>query len=623
MHTYVGQEIGNYTVAELLGRGTFGSVYLAWHTLLKNRPVAIKLLHDLSLNDRQEQTRFLQEAQMLDLLKPHPFILPLYDAGISEGKPYLIMEYAPGGTLKDLLSRQISHVLSLDDALRIVTQIGQALQYAHEHAIIHRDVKPANMLFTANGDVLLADFGIALPLDAAKRTMQADAIGTPLYMAPEQFENRVSTQSDQYALACVLYEMVSGRPPFVAQTPLVLAYKHATEVAPLLRELNPSIPPLIEQAVRRALTKKREDRFPTLADFLLALQPVPSFSVRSTPVLQPQTQEGNVALFHEEVTAPVLTRGQADNVVVQGQVLFEQERYEEALECFWQAVQREPQNTLCVRLLGATLFLLSRFEEAHQQFEYALSLGEQSTQIYHMIGVTQHNLQQYEGALRAYEQALALDPNQVQLYLLKGSALEALARENEALITYFQALQLDPHLVEGYKKAGDVLTRNERYEEALPLYLAAYENDSSRGDMTLSFLLGNAYYNLRQYEEALLYYRCVAENEPHNATVFKNTGDVFFALERFIEALTAYEQVIRLLPDNALSYIDKGNMLYHLGYSQEALACYEQALHCDTNNAAAWYNVGLMQTCLGNGRQAQLAYKRARKLGFQMGDLPH
>ncbi len=267
-----GEQIAGYRVLTRLGCGGFGCVYLGQHPRLINRFVAIKVFTG-NVESEEEQARFLQEALLLDQLR-HPHILPILDIGIEEDRlrgslPYLITEYAPNGSLRDRLEA-IPGPLSPKEALPILSQVGKALQYAHEHDVVHCDLKPENILFTAQRQALLADFGIAAILSSAK-TKQGGLVGTLEYMAPEQFDDKVSTKSDQYALGCIAYELLTGQQPFSAHDRSALMYQHLS-VAPLPpRQLNPALPQHIDQAILKALAKDREDRYPDVAAFLAAL----------------------------------------------------------------------------------------------------------------------------------------------------------------------------------------------------------------------------------------------------------------------------------------------------------------------------------------------------------------
>jgi serine/threonine protein kinase len=210
---HIGQQIGNYRLVEQLDCGSFGCVYRAEHLILKTRSVAIKILH-AHLATQQKRESFFQEAELLEMLK-HPHILPILDVGIQDGFPYLVTEYCLEGSLHQRLKRQRPHLLPVQEAIAILNQVGQALQYVHEQHVVHRDLKPENILFNAKGEALLADFGIAKML-VTIGIQQGTITGTPPYMAPEQFHGTASKESDQYALGCIAYELLTGRRPFAA-----------------------------------------------------------------------------------------------------------------------------------------------------------------------------------------------------------------------------------------------------------------------------------------------------------------------------------------------------------------------------------------------------------------------
>ncbi|HCF87373.1 MAG TPA: hypothetical protein DEV72_19480 [Ktedonobacter sp.] len=225
--SFIGECFGNYRITAELGSGGFGKVYRGEHTILTERAVAIKMLH-AHLATPEERERFLQEARLLERLK-HPYILRILDVGIHEGFPYLVVEYAPRGSLRDLIKRFAPNLLPANMALNIFTQVGQALYYAHQQNIIHRDLKPENILFNAQGEALLADFGIATTLSTAS-IKYVTIIGTPAYMAPEQFQSSVSKESDQYSLGCIGYELFTGKRPFTATNFFAMGFDHLNKL---------------------------------------------------------------------------------------------------------------------------------------------------------------------------------------------------------------------------------------------------------------------------------------------------------------------------------------------------------------------------------------------------------
>jgi eukaryotic-like serine/threonine-protein kinase len=283
-----------YALEHELGHGGMATVYLA-RDLKHDRPVALKIIRP-ELSSRAGSERFQREIAFAARLQ-HPHILPLLDSGkVVVGGPmtllYYVMPYVEGQSLRERL-RQESR-LPLDEAMRIAHEAAQALQYAHEHGVIHRDVKPENLLLTSDGNTLVADFGIARALSGGddRLTETGLAIGTPQYMSPEQATaSEVDARTDQYSLACVVYEMLSGEPPFTGPTPQAVIAKSLNAPRPSLRLVRESVPAGLDSAVTRAVARDPMDRFPSVAAFAEAFgraaasvaSPVASSAPGSTP----------------------------------------------------------------------------------------------------------------------------------------------------------------------------------------------------------------------------------------------------------------------------------------------------------------------------------------------------
>jgi serine/threonine-protein kinase len=254
-----GQQVGAYALGRLLGQGGMSRVYLARDVRL-GRDVAVKVL-DAQLAERFGfRDRFLREARVAAALD-HPHIVPIYDVG-EHPLPYLVMPFVSGGSVQRTLGRA---PLPPDEAVSYATQVADALGYAHRHNVIHRDVKPANMLIHADGRVMLSDFGLAKIWDGTNAPAPArrpDA-GTPEYMAPEQVQGRSGTRSDLYALGVVLYLLLTGRLPFTGATEGEVMAAHVGHLPAAPRTLNARIPPALEAVVLRMLAKQPEDRYPT------------------------------------------------------------------------------------------------------------------------------------------------------------------------------------------------------------------------------------------------------------------------------------------------------------------------------------------------------------------------
>jgi serine/threonine protein kinase len=273
----IGKLIGDYRIAAIICNGPFSCVYRGEHQVHTERSAAIKLWHSIRLS-QQGQYHLLREARLLKLLK-HPHLLPILDIGVHENTPYQVTEYAPRGSLRDRISRQSSRSVPVQESLTILSQIGQALQYVHQRNIIHGNLKPENILFTASGDVLLTDFTIHILLDAAGDTFTHN-IGSARYLAPEQFQSIASKASDQYALGCIGYELFTGSVPFSAADFSTLGLKHAKESPPAPTQLNMLLPMHIEEAILKALAKQQDARHGSIKDFIAALGTASIFQAR-------------------------------------------------------------------------------------------------------------------------------------------------------------------------------------------------------------------------------------------------------------------------------------------------------------------------------------------------------
>jgi WD40 repeat protein len=261
----VGQQIGNYRIIRLLGTGGFAEVYLGQHVHL-NTLAAIKLLQ--ALLTTQESERFRTEAQIIAGLT-HPHIVRVLDFGIEDRAPFLVMDYAPNGTIRHRYP--LGSRLPLSLILDYVNQITGALQYAHNQKLVHRDVKPENLLIGRSQELLLSDFGTALTMQATMTQSVQEVAGTVAYMAPELFSGYPRPASDQYALAIIVYEWISGMRPFEGSTFTEMAFKQSMVPPPPLRNKVPDLPPSIEQVIMTALAKDPVQRYPHISDFAAAL----------------------------------------------------------------------------------------------------------------------------------------------------------------------------------------------------------------------------------------------------------------------------------------------------------------------------------------------------------------
>jgi len=318
--------LGKYQIIERLGRGGMAEVYKAYHPQLE-RYAAVKVLHGFLAEGQDFQARFQREAKAIAALR-HPNIVQIYDIDTYDENYFMVMEFIDGGTLKDRLL-QASGPLAIREMAHIFREIASALDYAHRQGVLHRDIKPANVLLDQSGRVVLTDFGIARIVSETQFTVTGTLVGTPAYMSPEQGMGlNISTPSDIYSLGIILYEMVTGKVPFDADTPLAVIHKHINEPLPSPRTIRDDIPQVLETVIVKALAKEPGERFQSAAELVQAAEAAfadftkvtmaetqietPKWDAQPDPEVAPEPEQtiasrSTIAMEPEESSPPTLT----------------------------------------------------------------------------------------------------------------------------------------------------------------------------------------------------------------------------------------------------------------------------------------------------------------------------
>lgn len=265
-----GETVGPYQIIEQLGQGGMASVYKAYHAAL-DRYVALKVLHQAFNEDSTFIGRFQREARVVAKLE-HPNIVPIYDYAEHEGRPYLVMKFIEGDTLK---ARMSAGPLSAKEIEQVVAAVGSALGYAHRQGVLHRDIKPSNVLISNDNMMYLADFGLARIAQAGESTLSSDSVmGTPQYISPEQAMGKkdLDARTDVYSFGVMLYEMVVGQVPFSADTPFSIIHDHIYTPLPLPRAVNPNVPEEVQRVLLKSLAKDRDDRYQSVDELIASFK---------------------------------------------------------------------------------------------------------------------------------------------------------------------------------------------------------------------------------------------------------------------------------------------------------------------------------------------------------------
>ena len=452
----VGEQFGEYRLTRKLGGGTFGDVYLGEHTK-DNTPAAIKVLQ-ARLNNSEDLKDYINEIRTLFRLQ-HPNIVPLLDFGIERDIPFLVMAYAPNGTLRQPKGTR----LPLDTVVSYIKQIAEALQCAHDRKLIHRDVKPDNILLGPNSQVWLSDFGIASIAQSSRSLKTQDGAGTIPYMAPEQILGKPRLASDQYALGIIAYEWICGSRPFNG-TYLELVAQHTQAVPPPLRNKVPTLTTAIEQVVLKALAKDPKDRFGSVREFAEAL----ALAVERS---KPRSALPGLRAFGE-ATATYTAAAQRykprpvpqktkEQCVDDGIAFYDAGKYKEAIEAYNNAIRLDPNYAIAYNNRGNTYDDLKEYAKAIEDYNRAIDLNPRLAEAYFNRGNTYRDLKEYTKAIEDYNRAIDLNPRYAYAYYGRGLIYYYLNDYQRAIQDFDYALQLDPGITwfqsareDAYRKLG-------------------------------------------------------------------------------------------------------------------------------------------------------------------------
>ena len=444
MANRVGQQFGHYQLTKLLGRGGFAEVYLGNHIYLGSEAAIKVILNELSDADKD---LFRTEGRTLVRLI-HPHIVRLLDFGIESNIPYFVMDYAPNGSLRE--KHPLGSRLPLATIVAYVQQAAEALQYAHDQKLIHRDVKPENMLLSHNNELVLSDFGISVVAHSTKSMRTEEAIGTVSYMAPEQLQKKPRTASDQYALAVVVYSWLTGTLPFTGTSFVEVAIQHLTETVPPLRTIMPTLPVEIEQVVLKALEKDPEERYESIRALAQALEQVSQNWIAPTvrgdlsrQSLSQQIQPSPVKpLKSFKPSPPQKTKEQWFR---EGGKFYDANQFREAIAAYDHAIILDSKYAVAYINRGNAYSYLNEYQKAIENCDRAIALNPQFALAYHNRGYVYHDLKEYRRAIEDYDRVIALNPQDALAYNDRGYAYYELKEYRRAIEDYDRALVIDPN----------------------------------------------------------------------------------------------------------------------------------------------------------------------------------
>ncbi|MGH7516215.1 MAG: protein kinase domain-containing protein [Gemmatimonadales bacterium] len=613
-----------YELGRELGSGGMATVYLA-RDLRHDRPVAIKVLRpEIAAGVGAE--RFLREVRLAARLQ-HPHILPVFDSGDAAGRLWYAMPYVEGESLRHRLERE--GCLGLDDALRLAREVADALDYAHRRGVVHRDVKPANILLS-DGHALLADFGVARAAATERESLTQTglAIGTAAYMSPEQAMGaaELDGRTDVYALGCVVFEMLAGHPPYRGPNAQAVVARHITEPVPSMRSATDGVPAWVDRVVQRALAKTPDERFSTAGDLARALVPGAPTEVVSAPRaersiavlpfanLSPDPENEYFADGMTDELINALAKVPGLRVVSRTSAFAFKGRQQDVrsigsqlnVECVLEGSVRRAGRRLrtAVQLVNVADGYQLWSETFDREMEDVFAIQDEISR-----GIVSALKLRLLGASSGSLVKSATDDFEAYTLYLKGRLLWN-RRSDDALrhgLAYFeQALERDPNyplahigLADSYVLLGfyTALPPAEAFPRAKVAAETALRLDPTLGEAYPTLAYVKMYYEW-DWAGAQRNFRQAIERNPGYATAHQWYGNCLAILGRFDESLASFQRAVDLDPLSPIKTAALGWGYYFARHYPEAIAQQRRALEIDADLAVThlWYGLSLEQT---------------------------
>ena len=563
----------NFEVTDIK-RGGLGIVYIVRDVESKKFYVW-KSFQDRYFKDRRVVEDFHREAETWIKLRKHRNIVEALGVGQIEWKPYILLEYVDGGSLgQKIAGRRLDFAASLSYAIQFCDGMINA-KYVEldgkEKGIVHRDIKPKNIMLTKEDVLKITDFGLVKALGAPTAETP---MGTPEYMSPEQFHTMdVDTRSDIYSFGVVLYEMLTGRLPFWTgdeERRWVFCEEHHRETNPLRsRYIDPSIPRELDEIVVKCLEKKINDRYQSFKELREELINIGKIHFREIPEMPKEN-------------ASKSTRNQAMRMYDIGASLKRLGKHEEAIRYFEKALEIDPKCEMAWSGKGASLDSLGMISDALTCYDKALEIDPRLIYVWNNKGVSLARLSKWDQALKCYEKALEIDPKFFVAWANKADVLERLGRADEAIMCYDRALEIDPEHVPALLGKANFLYNLGRFKDAMACFDKVLERNSNNVEvltMKIACLL-----ELNRPDEALICFDRVIQIESpfEDVSLWRGKAMCLEQLGRFEEAIECCDTALEYEPQHAGTWIQKASCLRSLGRFEESKRCYEKAMRFRT-----------------------------------------
>ncbi len=595
-----GKTLGKYRLVERLGRGGMAEVYKAYQPGL-DRYVAIKLMHGYLADDEDFVGRFQREAKAIAALH-HPHIVQVHDFDIEDDVYYMVQEYIEGGTLKAKLkaANESGQTIPFAETVQILVSICDAVDYAHQQGRIHRDIKPDNIMFDARNRPVLTDFGIASIVGGTRFTATGAMVGTPAYMSPEQGTGESGDErSDVYSLGVVLYEMVTGRIPFDADTPFAVVLKHVNEPLPMPRSLNADVPYSVERVILKALAKDPADRYQSAGELAGALEE--AFQDETAPLWDaPLLPAEMPAAATPPLAEPVETKPPPPDAptrrrkpwrwIIAGAVAL-------ILLFCCLALALSVHNK--IRRRASAKLTPSPAVQSTQDTPPTATVEptpatDSAAQPFIQAGfekLAQECNGDLDSAMALFEQAIEQDPNAAEAYVGRAYCHVCNGNINQSMKDLDKAIELDPNNARAFFMRGRLWGHQEKGEKAIADLTRAIE---LKPDYVEAYYWRGEVYRspLEDYEQAFEDYNRAIELSPNYAPPYLSRGGYYLWHKSDANAAIAdLDRYVNLKPDDPTGYDQRASVYIELLQDYEkGVQEYTLALeHAPDDEKAAYY----------------------------------